>query len=71
MQVRSFDAVCHTVASGMGIAILPKAACLPNLQAMKISWRRLADPWAQRLLLVACAQGQADAGILSRVDSLV
>ncbi|CDS53550.1 transcriptional regulator, LysR family [Polaromonas sp. CG9_12] len=70
MQVRSFDAVCHMVASGLGIAILPKAACLPMVKAMNISWRPLADPWAQRRLLVACAQGQLDAGILSLVDFL-
>lgn len=70
MQVRSFDAVCHMVASGLGIAILPKAACLPIVKAMNISWRPLADSWAQRRLLVACAQGQLDAGILSLVDFL-
>ena len=70
MQVRSFDAVCHMVASGLGIAILPRAACLPIVKAMKISWRRLADPWAQRRLLVACAQGQADADILSLLNFL-
>ena len=70
MQVRSFDAVCHMVASGLGIAILPKAACLPIFKTMKISWRPLADPWAQRRLLVACAQGQLDAGILSLLDFL-
>jgi hypothetical protein len=29
MQVRSFDAVCHLVASGLGIAMLPAAAALP------------------------------------------
>jgi DNA-binding transcriptional LysR family regulator len=70
MQVRSFDAVCHMVASSLGIAILPKAACLPIVKAMKISWRPLADPWAQRRLLVACALGQLDAGILSLMDFL-
>lgn len=70
MQVRSFDAVCHMGASSLGIAILPKAACLPIVKAMKISWRPLADSWAQRRLLVACAQGQLDAGILSLVDFL-
>ena len=70
MQVRSFDAVCHMVASNLGIAILPKAACLPIVKAMKISWRPLADPWAQRRLLVACTLGQADAGILLLMDFL-
>ena len=70
MQVRSFDAVCHMVASGLGIAILPKAACLPIVKTMKIIWRPLADAWAQRRLLVACALRQADADILSLVDFL-
>ena len=70
MQVRSFDAVCHMVASGLGIAILPKATCLPMVKAMNIRWRPLADPWAQRRLLVACAKGQLDAGILSLLDFL-
>ena len=37
---------------------------------MNISWRPLADPWAQRGLLVACAKGQLDAGILSLLDFL-
>jgi DNA-binding transcriptional LysR family regulator len=33
MQVRSFDAVCHLVASGLGIAVLPAAAALPIVRA--------------------------------------
>ena len=63
MQVRSFDAVCHLVASGLGIAVLPKTAALPIIRAMKLGWRPLADPWARRQLLVASPQGQGDAGI--------
>ena len=63
MQVRSFDAVCHMVASGLGIAMLPKTAALPIIRAMKLGWRPLADTWAQRRLLVARPQGQSDAGI--------
>lgn len=57
MQVRSFDAVGHMVASGLGIGALPKAAALPILRAMKLTWRPLADAWAQRTLLVATAPG--------------
>jgi molybdate transport repressor ModE-like protein len=53
MQVRSFDAVCHLVASGLGLAILPKAAALPIVRAMKLDWRPLADTWSRRRLLVA------------------
>jgi molybdate transport repressor ModE-like protein len=57
MQVRSFDAVCHLVASGLGVAVLPKAAALPIVKAMGLDWRPLADAWAQRQLLVAAAAG--------------
>ncbi|MDW5443895.1 LysR family transcriptional regulator [Polaromonas sp. SM01] len=70
MQVRSFDAVCHMVASGLGIAVLPKGASLPIVKGMKLAWRPLADAWAQRRLLVATAAGQNDAGILALVDFL-
>lgn len=70
MQVRSFDAVCHMVASGLGVAILPKAATLPMVKSMKLDWRPLADAWAQRRLLTATIAGQPDAGVASLVDFL-
>jgi DNA-binding transcriptional LysR family regulator len=60
MQVRSFDAVCHLVASGLGIAVLPKAAALPIAGAMKLRWRALSDAWAQRRMLVATRAGPQD-----------
>ncbi|MFC5520619.1 LysR family transcriptional regulator [Polaromonas jejuensis] len=71
MQVRSFDAVCHMVASGLGVAVLPKAAALPIMRAMKLSWRPLTDPWARRRLLVASPPGQSDAGISALIAFLV
>jgi DNA-binding transcriptional LysR family regulator len=71
MQVRSFDAVCHMVASGLGLAVLPKGASLPILKTMKLSWRPLADAWAQRRLLVATTAGESDAGITSLAAFLV
>jgi DNA-binding transcriptional LysR family regulator len=71
MQVRSFDAVCHMVASGLGIAILPKGASLPIASAMKLNLRPLTDAWARRRILVATAAGQDDAGIASLVGFLV
>lgn len=52
MQVRSFDAVGHMVASGLGVAALPKGAGLPIVRAMKLAWRPLADPWARRQLKI-------------------
>ncbi|UUZ71802.1 LysR family transcriptional regulator [Polaromonas sp. P1(28)-8] len=71
MQVRSFDAVCHMVASGLGIAILPKGASLPIVKAMKLNWRPLADSWAQRRLLVATSGNESDAAIASLVNFLI
>jgi DNA-binding transcriptional LysR family regulator len=70
MQVRSFDAVCHLVASGLGIAILPKAAAWPIMQSMKLVSRPLADAWARRRMMVATRAGEADAGILDFVSFL-
>ena len=71
MQVRSFDAVCHLVASGLGIAVLPKGASLPILKTMKLGWRPLSDAWAQRRLLIATALDDDDAGVLSLRDFLL
>ena len=71
MQVRSFDAVCHMVASRLGIAMLPKMAAQPIMRAMKLGWRPLADPWARRCLLVARPQGNSDAGIGALIEFLV
>lgn len=53
MQVRSFDAVCHLVAAGLGIAVLPRAAVLPAAKSVGVDWRPLSDPWARRRMLVA------------------
>lgn len=71
MQVRSFDAVCHLVASGLGIAVLPAAAALPIVRAMKLASRPLADDWARRRLLVATPAGLEDAGVASLVRFMV
>lgn len=63
MQVRSFDAVCHLVASGLGIAVLPKNAALPIVGAMKLRWRALSEPWASRRLLLATRSGPLDPAV--------
>jgi DNA-binding transcriptional LysR family regulator len=69
MQVRSFDAVAHMVASGLGIAALPKAAALPIIKAMKLSWRPLSDDWAHRQLKVAIRR-DADSSVRAIRDFL-
>jgi DNA-binding transcriptional LysR family regulator len=70
MQVRSFDAVGHMVASGLGIAALPKAAALPIIKAMNLRWRPLSDPWARRQLCVA-TRPDADAAVAALRDFLL
>lgn len=71
MQLHSFDAVCHMVEAGMGIALLPKTAVLPSLQTMRLGWRPLADAWARRRMLVATKTSQTDPVVLALVDFLV
>lgn len=71
MQVRSFDAVCNLVASGLGIAILPRGAGLSTQSSTKLCRRPLLDAWAQRRLLVGTAEGQRDEATASLVDFLV
>ncbi|OOG36591.1 LysR family transcriptional regulator [Polaromonas sp. A23] len=70
MQVRSFDAVCHLVASGMGLAVLPKGAALPMAGAMGLTWRPLADLWAQRRLLIGAARQPTDDAVNQLIDFL-
>lgn len=69
MQVRSFDAVGHMVASGLGIAVLPKAAGLPVMRAMRLTWRPLSDGWARRQLMVAVRR-DADSTVADLRDFL-
>ncbi|MDB5966826.1 MAG: LysR family transcriptional regulator [Polaromonas sp.] len=71
MQVRSFDAVCHLVAAGMGIAALPKGAGLPIAKSMKLGWRPLSDSWARRRLLVGTGTATPDADVAAFRDFLV
>lgn len=71
MQVRSFDAVCHLVASGLGIAVLPAAAALPIVRAVNLTSRPLADEWARRRLLVATVTGRDDASVASLVNFMI
>lgn len=69
MQVRSFDAVGHMVASGLGIAALPKGAALPIARAMKLTWRPLADGWARRQLKIGI-RPHADPAVVALRDFL-
>lgn len=70
MQVRSFDAVCHLVAAGLGVAMLPKAAALPMAATMKLRWRALSNPWAKRRLLMATRSGVQETAVTDLLDFL-
>ena len=37
IHVRSFDAMCHMVAAGLGIAVLPDVAVQPHLRSMALA----------------------------------
>ncbi len=53
VQVRSFDAMCHMIAAGLGIGVLPLGACVSQVEALKLKVIPLQDAWAQRQLVVA------------------
>lgn len=70
MQVRSFDAVGHMVAAGLGVALLPKDAALPIVRAKKLHWRPLAEAWAHRTLQVV-VRPDADTTVRALRDFLM
>ena len=53
VQVRSFDAMCHMIAAGLGIGVLPLGACVSQVEALKLKVIPLQDIWAQRKLVIA------------------
>ena len=53
VQVRSFDSMCRMVASGIGIAILPRAAAALYAQALGLTLVEIQGVHADRVLLVA------------------
>jgi DNA-binding transcriptional LysR family regulator len=63
MQVRSFDAVCHLVASGLGVAVLPAVAAAPIIKAMHLVSRPLSDAWAYRTMHIGCLPDKATAEV--------
>ncbi len=65
MQARSMDAVCHLVASGLGVAILPKSVAIPFARSNGLPWRPRADQWAERRVLVALRSGNQNKDVQS------
>lgn len=58
IQVRSFEAVCRMVASGLGIGLLPFEAVNVLGKAMDLVVRPLTEPWAERTMLLCVKRGR-------------
>jgi len=48
IQVRSFEAMCRLVESGVGIGVVPESAARRHAQTMNIKLLKLQDSWALR-----------------------
>ncbi|MNT00685.1 DNA-binding transcriptional regulator LysR [compost metagenome] len=56
VRLRSFDAVCRMVASGVGISVVPLAAASRCQQTMALRCLELSDPWSVRNLTICVRQ---------------
>jgi DNA-binding transcriptional LysR family regulator len=71
VQVRSFDSMCRMVASGIGIAILPRAAATLFADALRLALVDIKGIEASRVLLVAMRRrAELSAAAAALVDML-
>jgi len=56
VRLRSFDAVCRMVASGVGISVVPLAAASRCQQTLALRCLELSDPWSVRNLTICVRQ---------------
>jgi DNA-binding transcriptional LysR family regulator len=52
VRLPGVEAVCQTVAAGVGVSVLPDAAVRRRQQAYPVATVRLSDTWAARQLLL-------------------
>lgn len=72
VQVRSFEAVCRMVEAGLGIGILPFESVRVMGQALGLVVRPLAEPWAERRMLVAVKRERSgNTSVAKLVEHLV
>ena len=64
VQVRSFEAVCRMVQSGLGVGLLPYQAAHAIAAAMELVVRPLPEDWAEREMLVCVRKDRPTAGVL-------
>lgn len=52
IQVRSFEAICRMIHTGMGVGVLPEQVVRNYLPALDVAIVQLSDPWARRELKI-------------------
>jgi len=57
IQVSSFDAICHMVAAGLGISIMPRGVLRTRALGVGLRSIPLLDEWSTRSLLVGARSG--------------
>lgn len=72
IQVSTLDAACRIVAARLGVAILPRQATEPHVQALGLRFLPLAEPWARRRFVI-CLRNAATLPAAARLlmDHLV
>lgn len=71
VRLRSFEAICRMVETGVGIAVIPEAAAVRCRRTMAIRIFRLNDAWAERRLTICVRQFDALSGYARQlVDSI-
>ncbi len=68
IQVRSFEAVCRMVQSGLGVGLLPYQAASELGRSMGLVVRQLPEEWAERRMLICVRKERAPN---SSVESLL
>ena len=58
VQLRSFDAVCRLVESGVGIGVVPQTTATRAAKTMALAVIDLADDWALRELTIVVRAGE-------------
>ncbi len=71
IQVRSFEAICHMVASGLGLGLLPEQAARVLAKGLDLAVRPLNDPWAQRRMLLCMRKERASTASVSKLLSFL
>lgn len=69
VQVRSFEAVCRIVQAGLGIGLLPQHVADVLAAGMGLAVRPLAEPWAERTMLLCFTKERSHSRTLSMLVS--